>query len=89
GASAILGFQAIIVGTIIGLLLGIIAALKHNTIIDYGAAILAVLGIAIPSFVFAGFLQYWVGVKLGWLPIDFWNGFEYAILPTIALAVGV
>lgn len=89
GPSAILGFQAIIVGTIIGLLLGIIAALRHNTIIDYSATILAVLGISIPSFVFAGFLQYWVGVKLGWLPIAFWNGFEYSILPTIALAVGV
>jgi oligopeptide transport system permease protein len=47
------------------------------------------LGISIPSFVFAGFLQYWIGVKLEWLPIAFWGGFEYSILPTFALSVSV
>src|SRR5699024_10654035 len=36
GASAVLGAQSIIVGTLIGILLGIIAAIKHNTILDYG-----------------------------------------------------
>ncbi|MGM9943359.1 MAG: oligopeptide ABC transporter permease [Lysinibacillus sp.] len=89
GASAVLGIQAIIVGTFIGLLLGIIAALRHNSIMDYSAMLISVLGISIPSFVFAGFLQYWIGVKLQWLPIAFWGGFEYSIMPTIALSVGV
>ncbi|MGN1386857.1 MAG: oligopeptide ABC transporter permease [Bacillus sp. (in: firmicutes)] len=89
GASAVLGIQAIIVGTVIGLLLGVIAALRHNSIIDYSAMLISVLGISIPSFVFAAFLQYWIGVKLQWLPIAFWGGFEYSIMPTIALSVGV
>src|SRR5690625_3014393 len=89
GASAVLGAQSIIVGTIIGILLGIIAALKHNTILDYGSMFLAVLGLSIPNFVFAGLLQYWVGVKLKWLPVAFWGGFEYSILPTIALSAFV
>lgn len=89
GPSAILGLQAIFVGSIFGLLLGIVAALRHNTILDYGAMLISVLGISIPSFVFAGFLQYWLGVKLKLLPIAFWGSFEHSILPTLALSVGV
>ena len=89
GASAVLGIQAIIVGTVIGLLLGVIAALRHNSIIDYSAMLISVLGISIPSFVFAAVLHYWIGVKLQWLPIAFWGGFKYSIMPTIALSVGV
>lgn len=89
GVSAILGAQSLILGTVLGLFLGIIAALKHNTFIDYGAMVVAVLGLSIPNFVLAGLLQYWVGVRLQWLPVAFWEGFEYSILPTIALAAFV
>lgn len=89
GPSATVGFEALVFGTLVGLLLGIIAALRHNTFLDYGAMVIAVLGIAIPSFVFAGLLQYFVGVKLQWLPVAFWNGPEYHILPAFSLSVGV
>ncbi|MEH7391033.1 ABC transporter permease, partial [Bacillus sp. JJ1474] len=89
GASAVLGAQSILVGCIIGLLLGIIAAVKHNTAIDYMAMVIAVIGLSVPNFVFAGLLQYWVGVRLQWLPVAFWEGFEYSILPTISLSVFV
>lgn len=89
GASVILGAQSLVIGTIIGMLLGILAAVRHNTIFDYGSMFLAVLGLSIPNFVFAGLLQYWVGVRLDWLPVAFWDGFEYTILPTIALAAFV
>jgi oligopeptide transport system permease protein len=89
GPSAQLGLQALILGTFFGLLLGIIAALRNNTWADYGATVVSVLGISVPSFVFAALLQYYVGVKLGWLPVAFWKGFSYTILPTIALSVAV
>ncbi|MBH0155633.1 MULTISPECIES: oligopeptide ABC transporter permease [Fictibacillus] len=89
GPSATVGFEALLFGTIVGLLLGILAALRHNTFLDYGAMVIAVFGIAIPSFVFAGLLQYYVGVKLGWLPVAFWNGPEYHIMPAFSLSVGV
>ncbi|MGD6801598.1 oligopeptide ABC transporter permease [Rossellomorea vietnamensis] len=89
GPSAQLGFQAIVLGTFIGLALGIIAALRHNSWVDYTATIIAVIGISIPSFVFAGLMQYWIGVELQWLPVALWGGFEYTILPTLALTVGV
>ncbi|WP_078381429.1 oligopeptide ABC transporter permease [Sutcliffiella halmapala] len=87
GPSAQLGFQAMLVGTIIGIFLGVIAALKQNTWVDYGSTILAVLGKSIPSFVFAGLLQYYIAVKLGWFPVAFWSGWEYTVLPTIALSM--
>lgn len=87
GPSAQLGFQALIFGSIIGILLGIVAALKQNTWIDYGSTFIAVIGKSIPSFVFAGLLQYYVGVKLGWFPVAFWKGPEYTVLPTIALSM--
>ncbi|MCD7034968.1 ABC transporter permease [Metabacillus sp. GX 13764] len=86
-ASATLGFQAMVFGSIIGILLGIFAALKQNTWIDYGSTLLAVIGKSIPSFVFAALLQYFISVKLHWLPVRSWHGPEYSILPTIALAM--
>lgn len=86
-ASAILGFQAMFFGTLIGIVLGVIGALRQNTWVDYSATFVAVIGKSIPSFVFAGLLQYYIGVKLGWLPVAFWRGPEYTILPTIALSM--
>ncbi|MEW4326318.1 ABC transporter permease [Rossellomorea marisflavi] len=89
GPSAIIGFQAIVLGTLIGIIMGIIAAIRQNTWVDYGSTIVAVLGISIPSFVFAALLQYYVGVKLEWLPVALWGEFKHTILPTLALTVGV
>ncbi|KKK36966.1 peptide ABC transporter permease [Mesobacillus campisalis] len=87
GPSAQLGFQAMVLGSVLGIFLGVIAALRQNSWIDYGSTFIAVVGKSIPSFVFAGLLQYYIGVKLGWLPVLFWKGFEYTIMPTIALAL--
>jgi oligopeptide transport system permease protein len=89
GPSALLGFQAMVLGTIIGLIIGIIAAIRQNTWVDYGSTFLAVLGISIPSFVFAALLQYYVGVKWEILPVALWGEYKHTILPTLALTVGV
>ncbi|MFZ3589226.1 oligopeptide ABC transporter permease [Bacillus sp. DJP31] len=87
GPSAYLGFQSLVIGTFLGILLGIIAATNQNSPLDYGSTIVAVIGKAVPSFVFAGLLQYIVGVKLGWFPVAFWEGPKYTVLPTIALMI--
>ncbi|WP_409021660.1 oligopeptide ABC transporter permease [Dellaglioa sp. P0083] len=88
GPSGQLGLQAIIFGIVIGIVIGAIGAINKNTWIDTSSTILSILGISIPSFVLAVLLQYYVGLKLGWLPIADWGGFSYTILPTIALGVG-
>lgn len=87
GPSLQLGVQAMIIGTILGMLLGLVSAIYHNGFLDYGSTFVAVVGKSIPSFVFAGLLQYYVGVKLGWFPVALWGGWEYTVLPTIALAI--
>ncbi|MGM0901498.1 oligopeptide ABC transporter permease [Mesobacillus maritimus] len=87
GPSALLGFQALIIGTIVGILLGLTASIFRNGPLDYSSTIIAVLGTSIPSFVFAGLLQYVFAVKLGLFPVALWGSFEHTILPTIALAI--
>jgi oligopeptide transport system permease protein len=87
GPSAHLGFQSMFFGTIIGILLGIVAAVNQNNPLDYGSTVLAVIGKAVPSFVFAGLLQYIVGVKLELFPVAFWDGPKYTVLPTISLMI--
>lgn len=87
GPSLQLGAQAILFGTIMGIVLGTISAMKQNTFIDTLCTLIAILGRSIPNFVFAVLLQYVLSIKLGLLPIAQWNGFKYTILPTIALAM--
>ena len=89
GPSALLGLQAILLGLSIGLVLGIVSALRHNTIWDYVAMIIAVLGVSIPNFVFAALMQYYIGVKWGLLPVAFWESYSSSIMPSLALAAGV
>ncbi|SEM29673.1 oligopeptide transport system permease protein [Paenisporosarcina quisquiliarum] len=89
GPSMLLGTQGLVLGVAIGILLGMIAALRQNTIWDYGSTFVAIIGISIPSFVFATFLQYWLAVKWELFPVALWNdGWKSSILPSIALAMG-
>ncbi|WP_075618916.1 ABC transporter permease [Paenisporosarcina indica] len=89
GPSALLGAQAALLGVSIGLILGMIAAFRHNTMWDFFTMFIAVIGVAIPNFVFAALLQYYVGLKWGILPVAFWESYDSSILPTIALSMMV
>ncbi len=84
-----LGGQAVLFGATLGLILGLVAALKHNTIFDTIATIISVLGVSLPSYVFALGLSYVFGYKLAWLPLLYQldNQFISSILPTVALAM--
>src|SRR5699024_10703293 len=87
GPSAHLGAQALIIGTILGIILGMVAAIRHNTWVDYTSNIVAVIGISIPSFVFAWLLQYYFAVKWQIFPPSFWEGPNYTVRATIALMI--
>ena len=54
--------------TAIGMLLGILAAVRHNTLVDQGAMVTALIGLSIPDFWFGIVLIILFGVWLGWLP---------------------
>ena len=84
--SLFLGTQAVLVGLVTGLALGIISALKQNTIWDSGAAFLAVLGVSVPDLVLAPLAQYWLGLKLGIFPIAFFESWWHSVLPSLVLA---
>ena len=87
--SAFIGVQAVIFGLVVGLVLGIVAALWHNTVWDTLAVVVAILGVSVPSFVLGPILQYWLGLKLGWFPIAFFESWIYSVLPSLALSVFV
>ena len=87
--SAFIGIQAVIFGLFIGMVLGIVAALRHNTVWDTLAVVVAILGVSVPSFVLGPLLQYWLGLKLGWFPIAFFESWIYSVLPSLALSVFV
>jgi len=79
----------------IGIILGIIAALKKNTMADHIISIMVIFFISVPSFVFAALLQYFIAFKLGWAPIMLspeatltWTKFKSMILPILALSFG-
>jgi len=84
-----LGGQAVFLGAAIGLVLGLIAALKHNTIFDTIATIISVLGVSLPSYVFALALSYTLGYRAGWFPLlyDSATPLISSVLPTVALSM--
>lgn len=87
--SARIGGQAIVFGLFVGLTLGIIAALRQNSWVDYSAILIAIIGVSIPNFVIATLLSYFVGVKLGWFPPAGWGKFSHTVMPSFALSLGM
>ena len=59
------------IGAVVGLLLGLLAAFKKDTVWDTLATIISVIGVSVPSYVFALALSYQFGFKLKWFPMLF------------------
>ena len=87
--SLTLGLSAIILSLFLGSFLGIIAAIKRNTIFDYTVMGISLVGICIPSFVLAPILSLFLGLYLGLLPISGWNegNITNLILPIVSLSL--
>ncbi|WP_176717282.1 ABC transporter permease [Vulcanibacillus modesticaldus] len=85
--SARLGIQALTIAVMFGVALGTVAALKHNSALDYTAMVIAVLGVSVPNIVLAPLLINVFSVKLGWFPIARWGTFAHTVLPATALGV--
>ena len=90
-----LGLLAFIVGAILGLLAGLIAAIRRGKWVDKVVTPLTYVGITIPVFWLGILLIYAFGLKLGWLPIsgytspldDFWLSTRQIVMPVLCLAV--
>jgi oligopeptide transport system permease protein len=87
GYSARLGVFALLFAVSLGLPIGIISALKQNTLIDYISLFIATIGISVPNFVIAIFLIIIFGSWLHWLPIvpRTWDTPSVWIMPAIVL----
>lgn len=90
GYSIRLGVLALSMAIFIGIPLGIIAALKQNTIVDYTALFIATSGISVPSFVLAIFLIIIFASRLHWIDIvvDDWTQIKYWFMPMAVLGFG-
>ena len=83
-----LGLYAFLFAIVIGVPLGMIAALKHNTIVDYAAMFFSNVFHALPSFMIATLLIYYFALKWGnifHVPTSGWVDWRYKVLPSIAL----
>ncbi len=90
GYSIRLGVLALSMAIFIGIPLGIIAALRQNTLVDYTALFIATSGISVPSFVLAIFLIIIFASRLHWIDIvvDDWTQLKYWLMPMAVLGFG-
>jgi peptide/nickel transport system permease protein len=89
GVTLKLAIFSILFAAIIGVTLGIVAAVRANSAIDRGALALAVFGQAIPNFWFGLILIVVFGVTLHWLPISGSDSLLNFVLPTVTLGFTV
>lgn len=82
------GLWAMLIATVAGVTLGIIGALRRNGMTDLSAGVIAMVGLAVPSFVIGPLLQNVFGLQLNWLPIAGWDGsVNTKLLPILVLAL--
>jgi oligopeptide transport system permease protein len=84
-----LGGLAIVIASVTGVSLGVLAALRQNRSVDYGVMAVAIMGVCIPTFVTAPLLVLAFASKLGWVPSAGWNDGAAInmVLPVTVLAL--
>ena len=89
GTTAELGFYAMLVAIFIGVIDGVTASMRPNTMQDYVPMTAAMIGICMPSFLLGPLLVLVFGIHLEWLPVSGWNQIPGdKILPAITLGTG-
>jgi len=88
-ATAMLSFSALFFSSMLGVLMGIISAVKKYTATDNAAMIFALFGISVPSFAFGLIMALVFGHILKWFPISGYinEGWQYLVLPMVTLAL--
>ncbi len=84
-----LGLRAVLLGLLVGMVLGIIAALKHGSWLDSATSLVSVAGVSVPSYVFALLLLYFLGRVIPIFPIRY-NPSDAglsSVLPVISLSM--
>lgn len=80
-----LGIYALMVAAIIGIVSGLMAALKPNTLYDYIPMSAAMVGICVPALLLGPLLMLTFGIYFRWVPVSGWSDWTSKILPPITL----
>lgn len=78
---------ALVAAIAVAVVLGVTAAVRHNTWVDTTAMFVAIIGISLPDFVLATFLVVIFALRLDWLPVAGYETPAHFVLPAITLAV--
>ena len=84
-----IGGVAVSLGAVVGLVLGLIAALRHDTWVDTLCTVISVIGVSVPSYVFALLLSYQLGFNMKLFPMlfDAKRAMASSVLPSISLSM--
>jgi ABC-type dipeptide/oligopeptide/nickel transport system permease component len=85
-----LGALAMLFAVVVGVPLGMLSALRHNTAVDYSAMVVSNIGFAIPSFLVSTLFIYFFALRWGdtfGLPTNGWSTWRHKVLPSIALGL--
>jgi oligopeptide transport system permease protein len=85
--SLTLGACALLFALALGGAAGILAALRHNRLVDYLTMSVALGGVSVPNFVLGPLLMFVFALWLGWLPVAGWGSWRHLVLPTVTLGV--
>ena len=83
--SLALGTLALVVAVLVGVPLGLAAALHRRSVLDQGVRLLTLLGVAVPFFVVAIGLVLLFSLRLRWLPVSGWGTPAHLVLPIVVL----
>jgi ABC-type dipeptide/oligopeptide/nickel transport system permease component len=86
--SAQLGILATLIAIVLGMPLGILAALKQNSFWDYLGMAVAIFGVSVPNIVLGPLMILIFALTLGWLPVAGWGTPAKMIMPAFALGTG-
>lgn len=82
-----LAISAILIATLFGLGIGMVSALKQDSVYDRVGKVFSLLGQATPSFWLGVMLMLFFGVKLGWLPVSGRGSLAHLILPASTISL--
>jgi peptide/nickel transport system permease protein len=88
-ASLELGAAALILAIVIGIPLGVIAAIKESTLTDHSILMASVFGLSFPALWSGPLLIWFFAIELDWLPMGERESFWNLILPSISLSIGI